>query len=194
VVTKVRFAFALLGLLTFLAGCGDDGVSGFTGGSNSKDKQPIPSAVSAGVAQAATPEDGAGNGTPAVEGPVASSKAPEVEDTGDSDQPIRENSMKYRADRMRDPFISLIGGDDIYGEIVDLSVVKLVGVVHGEAAFAVVEDAEGTAYVLRKGDRVKNGRVVDVRETSVVCSQTILGYTTTVRLKLEEGKEGKNVG
>ena len=49
-----------------------------------------------------------------------------------------------------------------------------------------VEDAEGIAYVLRKGDRVRNGRIVAIKVDRVVASQTFLGYTSTVQLKLEE--------
>ena len=74
-------------------------------------------------------------------------------------------------------------------DIVDLSVVKLVGIVQGPDPFCIVEDAEGIAYVLRKGDRVRNGRVVSISATSLVASQTLLGFTTTVQLSLEEGRE-----
>ena len=201
-VTKVRVVVALSGLVMILAGCGDGGVSGFTGGTSSKDKQPIPPAVNAaagvGVAHAATPD-----ASPSMEGPAATSKAPETMDVDDvdSESPIRSQSMQYRADRMRDPFLSLIGDSEGFGELVDLSVVTLVGVVLGEKPFAVVENAEGISYVLHEGDRVKNGRVVEIREEGIKCSQTVLGYTTTVQLKLEEqkkvgttGKGGKNVG
>jgi hypothetical protein len=59
----------------------------------------------------------------------------------------------------------------------------------GDKPFCVVEDAEGRTYILHAGDPVKNGRVVAVKPTALVCSQTILGYTTTVQLKLEERKD-----
>ena len=49
-----------------------------------------------------------------------------------------------------------------------------------------------TSYVLRKGDRVRNGRVVEIRATSVVASQTILGFTTTVQLELVDRKGEKH--
>jgi hypothetical protein len=188
VVTKASIAVALAGLVAFGTGCGGDDVSGFTGGTSSKDKKPIPPAVAAGAAHAAETAEGA---APAVEGPAVAQK--EQETVEDQEGPIRENSMRYRANRMRDPFVSLIGGED-RSDLVDLSVVDLVGVVTGSDAFCVLEDSEGTSYVLHKGDRVKHGRVVEIRDTSIVCSQTILGYTTTVQLKLEEGKDGKNVG
>jgi hypothetical protein len=197
VVTKARVAVALWGLAVFLVGCGERAVTDFAGGTNSKDKKPIPSAVQANAtpAQAGAPAPEAEGNALEVEGPTAASKATDVggEVDVDSDGPIREVSMQYRAGRMRDPFMSLIGGED-RGDLVDLSVVKLVGVVLGEDPFCLVEDSEGTSYVLHKGDRVKNGRVVEIRDAALVCSQTILGYTTTVQLKLEEGKDGKYVG
>ena len=65
----------------------------------------------------------------------------------------------------------------------------LVGVVWAHPRpFCIVEDAEGISYVLRKGDRVKNGRVTAVHRDKLVASQTILGYTTTVQLTLDKEK------
>jgi hypothetical protein len=55
-----------------------------------------------------------------------------------------------------------------------------------------VEDPEKVSYVLRVGDPVRNGRVVGIRPEALVCSQTVLGYTTTVQLKLEERKDVRN--
>jgi len=186
-------AFALV-----LAGCGggDDTVAGFTGGTNSKDKAPIPSSVAANTAAPAPVDPTAAapvpeEGTPSIEGPAVAEK---VADVGGKEEkgPLREQTNHYRATRKRDPFVSLIG-TDTRDDLVDLSVVKLVGVVtSGPRPFAVVETAEGVSYVLHKGDRVKNGRVVRVTADTLVCSQTMFGYTTTVQLKLESGKDVKH--
>lgn len=182
-----------------LAGCGagDKAVTGFAGGTSSKDKQPIPSAVQAGEAaapvQAASLPGALTEVPPAagMKGPAVASKADAV-DKAHEEGPIRSNSNQYQAGGSRDPFASLIGTDE-RSDLVDLSVVRLVGVVtSGEKPFAIVEDADGVSYVLRKGDRVKNGRVVRVAPEALVCSQTMLGYTTTVQLKLERGKDVKN--
>lgn len=171
--------------LLALAGCGkDDLAATFTGGTNSKEKQPIPSTVQPSEA---TPAQAQAAGTvtaSVVSDPVAASK---MEQTKLVDgQPIREQAQKYRATNVRDPFRSLIQDGDDRSNLVDLSVVSLVGIVQGDVPFCIVEDAEGISYVLRKGDRVKNGRVVSIKEDMVVASQTLLGYTTTVHLKLEE--------
>jgi hypothetical protein len=128
-----------------------------------------------------------------MEKPAVAEKQMETAMADDPNAPIRETSMEYRASgSTRDPFLSLVGGEN-RSELIDLSVVTLVAVVGGEDPFGVVEDAEGSSYVLRQGDRVKNGRVVSIKPNALVASQTILGYTTTVQLKLvEERKDVKH--
>jgi Tfp pilus assembly protein PilP len=45
---------------------------------------------------------------------------------------------------------------------------QLVGVMWGQDdKFALVEDGEGFGYILRVGDRVRNGRVVSIRKNSL---------------------------
>ena len=173
--------FAIVGLAALaLVGCGeDDAVRSFTGGTSSKDKEEISSTLaSASGAPAETAQ------TPAVgvEGPAVAEK----DAVADKEKDLRETSMEYRASRTRDPFRSLVSVDGPREGLLDLSVVTLVGIVTGGDSFCVVEDAEGACYILRRGDRVKNGRVVSIKPDSIVASQTILGYTTTVQLKLEE--------
>lgn len=171
------------GLALVISGCGG-GVSEFSGGSNSKDKTSIPSAV----ASASTSEALAV--VPQVQAAVAVKVKEEISAKDEKD--LRKERNMYRATRNRDPFRSLIGSDH-RTDVVDLSVVELVGVMmSGDRPFAVVEDADGNSFVLRKGDRVKNGRVVRIKADALVCSQTVLGYTTTVQLKLENGKDVKN--
>jgi hypothetical protein len=130
-----------------------------------------------------------------MQGPAASDKVtpeqPSVPD--DPSKPLREQVEEYRAGQQRDPFVSLLGGDDKPSDLVDLSVAHLVGIVtSGDNPFCVVEDAEATSFVLHVGDAVKNGRVVAIKPEALVCSQTVLGYTTTVQLKLEERKDVKH--
>jgi len=177
------------GVLLALSACGKDEVARtFAGGSSSKDKQPIPPAVQAAqVAPTPAPATGTPPGVAQLDGPAVATKTetPKLVEG----HPIRENDMKYRSSRTRDPFRSLLGEGEDRSDLVDLNVVTLVGIVWGEEPFCTVEDAEGTTYVLRKGDRVKNGRIVSINRDTVVASQTLLGYTTTVQLKLEEGKE-----
>jgi len=193
---RLATSTAAAACVLLLCGCGgEDAVNGFAGGTKSKDKQPIPSAIQA------SPQPGAPTPVPGAEAPsapAAGMQEPAVAGTGTDDEAaskdagLRSHSNEYRATGRRDPFASLIGSD-MRSDLVDLSVVKLVGLVtSGDRPFAVVEDSEGVTWVLRKGDRVKNGRVVRVSEDGLVCSQTVLGYTTTVQLKLENGKGVQN--
>lgn len=183
-VTRTRSSVAVVlgAALLALSACGKaDLAQKFTGGSSSKDKAMIPSTVSAAQPVATpAPADVAVAGKPPA--PAEATKPVEG-------HPIREKEMKYRSASVRDPFRSLISGSEDRSGLVDLSVVTLVGIVMGDDPFCIVEDAEGTAYVLRKGDRVRNGRVVSIKTDTMVASQTLLGFTSTVQMKLEEGKE-----
>ena len=185
----------LLASLFVLSGCGggaEEALSGFAGGTKSKDKKQMPPVVQSTANP--TPEGvvPAEPGALEVEGPATAKKAPEAQVAGRSEKkPLREETQAYRAGRVRDPFRSLISTDDDRTQLVDLSVVKLVGVVWKDPEpFCIVEDTEGISYVLHKGDRVKNGRVVSIQRNRLIASQTILGYTTTVKLNLDKGKEG----
>jgi len=180
-----------------IAGCGaEDAVSGFAGGTSSRDKKgqapspPIPSMTQS----SANPQ---AEGAPRVDAPVPASKVPATSPpapesnaaTRTAGEPLRTEKQLYTAAQRRDPFRSLISSDQDRTEVVDLSVVTLVGVVWAQPApFCLVEDTEGISYVLRKGDPVKNGRIVAVHRDKLVASQTILGYTTTVQLMLDKEK------
>lgn len=188
---KLGARLAVLAGSLLLSACAKDDVANlFAGGTSSKDKEPIPSTVAETPAQASpasAPAPGQTVPGAVITEPVAASKVDEIQLV--EGQPIREQAMKYRSTDVRDPFRSLITDDEGRSELVDLSVVELVGIVLGEEPFCIVEDAEGTAFVLRKGDAVKNGRIVSINEDTVVASQTLLGFTTTVQLKLQEEKE-----
>lgn len=107
---------------------------------------------------------------------------------------IRENSYYYSAFNMRDPFRSLIVGDFVSEKKmtpVDMARVELVGVVKGELdRFALLEDDKGFSYILRIGDRVKNGSVLSIGDESMVASVTNFGQTRKLTLRLAKGAEG----
>jgi len=187
-----RAALVALAGSVFLAACDSGPLHNLASGTKSKDKKPIPSTVHA---SASGPAGAAAAPKISMQGPAPTDKvtaeAPTVPD--DPSKPLREQVEEYRAGQQRDPFVSLLGGDDRPSGIVDLAVAHLVGIVtSGDNPFCVVEDAEGTSFVLHVGDAVKNGRVVAIKPEALVCSQTVLGYTTTVQLKLEERKDVKH--
>jgi hypothetical protein len=77
-------------------------------------------------------------------------------------------------------------------EIVDVNSAKLVGIMWGASdRFALLEDGYGNGFILHAGDRVRNGRIEAINETSVVASITLYGITSRVILRLEPQREGK---
>jgi hypothetical protein len=61
----------------------------------------------------------------------------------------------------------------------------MVGVLHDDYdALALLEDMEGHSYILRSGDPVENGVVLDVRERRVLFEVDDYGWLRTVALQL----------
>ena len=107
---------------------------------------------------------------------------------------IRESRFYYNAFNKRDPFASLIVGGFISEKKMtplDLSRALLVGVIKGELdRFALLEDDNGFSYILRVGDRIKNGSIVAVGDESIVARVTTFGQTTKLTLRLDRRGEG----
>ena len=101
---------------------------------------------------------------------------------------IREASYYYSAFNRRDPFRSLVLGDFVSEKRmspVDLGRVELVGIVRGDLdRFVMLEDNKGFSYILRIGDRVKNGSVVAIGDESMVARVTNFGQTRKFTLHL----------
>lgn len=132
-------------------------------------------------------------------GLVASSVVADTAKTDDQSEAktkakIRENSYYYSAFNRRDPFRSLIVGDFVLDKKmtpVDMARVELVGIVRGELdRFALLEDDKGFSYILRIGDRVKNGSVVAIGDESMVARVTNFGQTRKLTLHLANDGEG----
>jgi len=107
---------------------------------------------------------------------------------------LRENSYYYGAFNRRDPFRSLVSGrfvrDDMM-ETVDLTGVELVGIVKGDLdRFALMEDEKGFTYILRVGDRVRNGSIVAIGEQSMTARIVTFGQTSKFTLHLVERQKG----
>ena len=107
---------------------------------------------------------------------------------------IREKRYYYQAFNRRDPFQSLIVGEyeQSQFELVDINAVKLVGILSGGMEkYAMLEDSNGYAYILKAGDPVRNGSVVSVGDRSVVARVTLYGQTTSVTLSIEGSSKSK---
>ena len=97
-------------------------------------------------------------------------------------------TYQYNALGRRDPFQSLLTGEyvsehDEAGNAAppDPGGMKVVGIVWGATdQFAMVEDARGNSYVLRKGDKLQNGYVESLRRDAVVVNITADGTSQTV--------------
>jgi len=105
---------------------------------------------------------------------------------------LRANEFFYQSYGKTDPFKILVAGEyeqTSASEVVDINTAKLVGVMWGQDdRFALVEDGEGFGYILRVGDRVRNGRVVSIRKNSLAARITLYGITNQVLLKLENAE------
>ena len=107
---------------------------------------------------------------------------------------LRENSYYYSAFNKRDPFRSLIAGKFVRNdrmELINLNAVELVGIIKGELdRFALLEDEKGFNYIIRVGDRVRNGTVVSIGDQSMVARVTNFGQTSKFTLHLVQRQEG----
>lgn len=129
-----------------------------------------------------------------------STSAPETADQPASSSPsqearerineLRRNEFFYQSFGRNDPYRSLIGGEfeaAFANDVVDLNSAKLVGVMWGsDDRFALVEDGAGFGYILRVGDRVRNGRIVSIRKNALSARLSLYGISNTVVLKLDK--------
>jgi len=105
---------------------------------------------------------------------------------------LRDKRYYYRAFNRRDPFQSLIVGNYEEGELdlIDIYRVHLVGILSGGyQKFAMLEDGNGYSYIVKAGDRIKNGSIVSVGDRTLIARVTIFGQTNTVTLRLEDNKK-----
>jgi hypothetical protein len=106
---------------------------------------------------------------------------------------IRRNEHYYRSYGRPDLTKALVTGEFeliLNAQIVDMNIARLVGIVKGATdRFAMLEDGSGNGFIVRVGDKVRNGRITAVTDNSVVASVSLYGMTTRVVLRLEN-REG----
>lgn len=97
----------------------------------------------------------------------------------------------YSSFGRRDPFGSLLKGRFARTEnsdLLDVGELTLVGVVWGDDdKFCIVEDKRGHSHVMREGDRVVNGKVVEITRTSLRVQHYFFGETANVTIYMNEG-------
>lgn len=131
-----------------------------------KPGQPAPA-----VAQAAKPGKPVPGAQAAKPGQPAPAGAPQAADAiraaATASVPAKP---KYEVRGRRDPFENLelaVKEKEASGGF-SVAATKLTGIVHGQVPLALVETAEGHGYILKSGDTLGDGRVVEIGRDRVV--------------------------
>jgi len=132
-----------------------------------------------------------------ISGSAYRSESSEITVSKSADTTLKEDK-KYRLEigekyfysprGKKDPFKPEIGeGEE---ELLNVSEAKLIGIIKGEEGnIALLQDRRGVGYVLKEGDRVRNGRVVKIESDRVIFATVDFGFTRRIELKLEEEKK-----
>ena len=135
---------------------------------------------------------GSSEGAPPTEGTGADSKPAVEQATPDDNLLMRRERYFYSSFARRDPFGSLVSGSFAStnaGDLLDIGELTLVGVVWGDDdKFAVVQDQRSHVHVLREGDRVVNGKIIKVTQTSLTAQHYFFGETANVTIKINQGE------
>ncbi len=102
------------------------------------------------------------------------------------------NTVFYNSHGRRDPFKPITQTAVTQDTLLDIAKAKLIGVIQDSTGYvALVEDKDGNGFILRRGDRIKRGRVVRVTKDMAVFAISDFGFTRTVILKLEKEEVSK---
>ncbi|RKX26373.1 MAG: hypothetical protein DRP45_03690 [Candidatus Zixiibacteriota bacterium] len=101
--------------------------------------------------------------------------------------------IKYKTSGRRDPFQTLIDASRTYDNLIEKRIpnvegLQLVGVIEsgdGGGNHALFEDKEGYGYILKSGDKVRNGYVLRVEVDRVYFQIFEYGWSRTVTLSME---------
>ena len=97
----------------------------------------------------------------------------------------------YSSFGRRDPFASLLAGKFAStgeGDLLDVGEMTLVGVVWGDDdKFGMLQDSRGRAHVLRVGDRVVNGKVIEITRDSLTVQHSFFGETANITIHMSQG-------
>lgn len=100
--------------------------------------------------------------------------------------------IKYKGGKYKDPFETLINANrttnsPIEKRVPNIDGLRLVGVIESDAKKdrALFEDTDGFGYILKSGDKVRNGYVLRVETDKVYFQIFEYGWSRTVALQLE---------
>lgn len=98
----------------------------------------------------------------------------------------------YSARGRKDPFKPISETSVKQDTLLDIAKAKLIGVIQDSTGYvALIEDKNGNGFILRRGDRIKRGRVVRVTKNMAVFAISDFGFTRTVILKIEKEEVSK---
>lgn len=101
----------------------------------------------------------------------------------------------YQSAGSRDPFESLLDVVDSEGQkgLLGVNELIVVGILWGERdRFALVETPRGQNLILRKGDAIRNGRILAVLPDGLKVRYSHYGVVKTMTLPVVSGEEGKD--
>jgi len=92
---------------------------------------------------------------------------------------LKSEAYEYPLKGSRDPFKSVVqkrgegSGENSVGTL-DISNISLTGIIEGpNGRLALVHDNQGVGYVVQEGDQLIGGRVVAIKDTSIVFRQEV---------------------
>ena len=102
----------------------------------------------------------------------------------------REEPIVYKSEGRRDPFRALISDEKKEGEVktdlLRLDQAVLTGIVWSSGDYvAMVRDKDGKSFFLREGDRIYQGRVVDVEQSKVIFEVSEFGDYRRITLDVQ---------
>lgn len=99
---------------------------------------------------------------------------------------------QYRQAGRRDPFVPLIGSElGVGSKISQLSVenIRLIGILWGDRGYyGLVKDGQNNGYILKKGDKVAGGKVINIDRKGIMFEIVHAGVVTKYELRLQEKK------
>ena len=99
----------------------------------------------------------------------------------------QRSKVVYHTEGRRDPFLALLqSGGYNAAALPDVSNLRLVGLLHDvHESWGLFEDANGFGFILKKGDRVKNGRLTKIKNNRAFFRLTEFGWSRSVQVDLE---------
>jgi hypothetical protein len=115
----------------------------------------------------------------------------DLDSTSDSKKYVfrQQEAFKYSNRGRRDPFKALIqeGVGEINTNLLNMEEATLTGIVWaGDQMVALFKDKKGKSYYLRNGDPVNNGRIVEIKDNSVIVSVFQFGDTRQLEFRVTE--------